>query len=174
MNLLLYICYNRIKIRKKISFVLIFFTCVFAHSQNTGGIRVIVKDSITRESIPFVVIQILDSKLGASSDVNGICILKGIPAGMQSIQFTAIGYKKTIKNLNIEKDQLTSANVFMSPEPVLMQTVTRIADRNKPVNEANISVQTITQDELKIVPLGLEKDVLKILKVLPGSLPLAM
>jgi hypothetical protein len=154
--------------KKNILVVLVLLIPIITHSQNTGGIRILVKDSLTRESIPFVVVQVLNSKLGANSDVNGICLLKNIPTGMQSIQFSAIGYKKATKKLNIEKDELTTTNIFMSPEPVLMQTVTRIAERAKPTNEANISIQTITQDEIKAVSHGLEKDIFKILKILPG------
>jgi hypothetical protein len=157
--------------QKKIFFTFFIFIILnlnYSHSQTTGDVKGIVKDSSTGESIPYASIRITNSILGINTNVNGTFILKGIPAGLQEIQATSVGYKKVSKLVNITGGEISTIIFILSPEPIEMQTVTKSVNRIKEAYETNISINSISKDELDLIPATLEKDVFRALKIISG------
>jgi hypothetical protein len=147
---------------------LVLFFIIPAYSQETGGIKGIVRDSATGEPIPYASIRILGTRLGVNTSVGGSYLLDDIPAGRQRISITSIGYKIGMKSVIIKKDTIQILSIFLAPEPVEMQTVTKISERIKNVYETNISAHSISQEEMKIVPIAIEKDLFRAMKIIPG------
>jgi hypothetical protein len=144
------------------------FYCIYSFSQETGGIKGIIQDSATGETIPYANIRISGTKLGTNSNINGSFLLQNIPVGSQNIQITAVGYKKIKKTIQIRSDEILLFNFLLSPEPIELPTITKTAERIKEVYETNISVQAITQEELNLIPMTVEKDIFRALKTVPG------
>jgi outer membrane receptor for ferrienterochelin and colicin len=156
------------KLKGLIFIVLLFFVHSFSYSQSTGGLKVIIRDSTNREFIPFASIRVVGTNIGTGTSTGGFYIISKIPVGKQRIEFNSIGYKTAYKDIVIKKDTFLLVNVLISPSPIVLQTVTKVTDRIKEFDESNISVRQITQQELKIIPLTVEKDFIRAIKVLPG------
>jgi hypothetical protein len=137
-------------------------------SQETGGIRVIVKDSATLETIPSAIIRVMNTSLGTSSYINGFYMLKNIPAGEQTIQVTSVGYKRYLKKIIIVKDAIKDLSVILLPEPVVLNAVVNSAERQRRTFETNISQQSISRLEIGLSPKILEKDIFRTIKSLSG------
>ncbi len=150
--------------------IIIFILLVnnIAQGQDFAGIRGVVKDSSNGETIPFAVVQVVGQNLGASASSSGVFVLKGIPVGTVKIMISAIGYNKSFKNVTLKKGDFKSVPVILSPEPVELAGVVSETDRITSTSLANISVQSIDQKELKTMPIAVEKDIMRTLKVLPG------
>ena len=139
-----------------------------SYCQRKGGIKGFVTDSATGETIPYATIQILNTKIGIYTNVNGFYLLQNIPFGTHTLQVSAVGYEKYSRTIQIRKEEPILVNVILSPTPIELQPVTKTADRLKEVYETNISVQAITPDELRLVPVAIEKDIFRVMKIIPG------
>jgi hypothetical protein len=149
---------------------LLFFITVFQniHAQQTGGIKGSIKDSATGEVIPYATVQVAGTKLGVAANVNGFYLLQNIPFGEKTIIISAIGYKRISRKINIKSEDPILLNLSLPTEAVQIQGVTRTAERLKEIYETNISVISISQEELKLIPVSVEKDLFKAILVMPG------
>ena len=160
---------KKFKINSIILFlILLIFISNNLFSQITGSIKGVVRDSASGEMLPFVSIQVLGTKLGTVTNNNGLYLLKGIPKGYQSIQASAVGYKKITKKILIEKDEIQTLNFNLPSEAVELQSVTKIADRIIENYSTNISLQKISIEDMKNIPSVLEKDIFRALRSVPG------
>ncbi len=151
----------------KILFCLFLFqTCLYG--QKTGSIKGVVKDAITGETIPFATIVIENTKLGTYANTSGFFFLKGIPTGKKNIISGAVGYNKGSFAVEVTADEVHTVNVKLDPIPVEIQGVTRISERIKEAYKHEISVQALSQEEIKIIPSTSEKDIFRLMQVLPG------
>jgi hypothetical protein len=137
-------------------------------SQNNSAVKGIVKDSVTGEAIPYAIIQASGTKIGTNANVYGFYYLDNIPIGKTQISVSAVGYQKKNVSIDIDGKEIKLFNFALVPEPKELKAVVKTADRIKEVYETNISVQAITQEEIKMVPMIVERDIFKIIKILPG------
>ncbi|HQJ47138.1 MAG TPA: TonB-dependent receptor, partial [Ignavibacteriaceae bacterium] len=147
---------------------LIIFISNNLFSQITGSIKGVVRDSASGEMLPFVSIQVVGTKIGTVTNNNGLYFLKGIPKGYQTIQASAVGYKKITKKIIIEKEEIQTVNFNLPSEAVELQSVTKIADRIIENYSTNISLQKISIEDMKSIPSVLEKDIFRALRSVPG------
>jgi hypothetical protein len=156
----------------KLSFIMAFlYFFPFQHnifSQEYGAIKGIVKDSATGETIPYAIVQIAGTKNGTNANVNGFYYLNNISFGKVKIFVSAVGYQKKTISISMENNEIKLYNVFLPPEPKELKAVIKTAERNKEAYETNLSVQVITQDEIKMVPRMVEQDIFRIIKIIPG------
>ena len=98
------------------------FAMSFANSQN-GEVTGIVIDGSTGEPLPFVNILVKDKTTGVSTDLDGKFSLV-LPPGHYILDFSYIGYKTIIKEVNVEpKDILTLGSVKLSEEGDVLKEV---------------------------------------------------
>jgi hypothetical protein len=138
------------------------------YSQDYGSLKGIIKDSVNGESVPYAIIQLEGTKLGTNANVNGFYFLNNIPAGRVLVVLSAVGYQKKSVFITIAPGEIKQFNFSLLPEPKEMKAVVKTAERIKEVYNTNISVQAITQTEMKIVPMNIEKDLFKTIKIIPG------
>ena len=158
-------------LKRKSVFLLFFFFLLFSinlFSQEYAGIKGVVKDSSTGETVPYAIIQVVGQNIGSNANGSGIFMLKGIKSGTIKVQVSAIGYQKFIKKINLKPDDFSYIQILLVPELVQLKEVTSESDRTGSTSLANISVQSIDSRELKTMPVAVERDVMKTLKVLPG------
>jgi hypothetical protein len=149
-----------------VSFML--FICSFMYSQPSGHLKGTVKDSSNKESIPYAIIRVEGTKLGTSADINGFYSLSNIPFGEQIIILNAAGFKPARRKIRIDKEEPVLINFFLTQEPFILGGVTKTAERIRDIYKTNISVQSISQQEINLVPIAVEKDLFRTIKVLPG------
>ncbi len=143
--------------------------CGAAYAQEQRGIiKGVVADSATGETLPFATVVVEDTRLGAITNVQGFYIITGVGYGVYRVRVSSVGYKSQSKQVIVRSTEATSCNFRLPPEPVELQPIVRTAERKKLENETNISVQTLTPEEIRLVPATVESDLFRVLKVFPG------
>ncbi len=105
--------------------VLFFLSASFLNGQVITGV---VKDSISKEAIPFVNVFIPNSSFGTDTDEGGRFELIA-PAGKNELHFSILTYSKKIQFLDLKQD--TFIEVFLSPSDVEIQGVTVEAKKTR-------------------------------------------
>lgn len=99
--------------------ILIFITCVVcqfgSYAQNDSSdvsfsLGGLITDAQTGEPVPFATVRVADSPVWVVSDQNGAYSIN-LPAGPVKLQFSAIGYKTPIVEVNLDHD--SGLNVSM-------------------------------------------------------------
>src|SRR3954469_15533052 len=94
----------------KSSIMLFVALCAMYSASAQNSITTIVKDAESKERIAGVVVNIVGTQTGVSSDTSGIVTLSDIPNGRHAIRFTSVGYRELVDSLSfpvVEPDTLT-------------------------------------------------------------------
>jgi hypothetical protein len=154
---------NILKILLIIALLKVTLFCIESNS-----IKGIVKDKQTGETIPFATIIVENTKYGTYANTNGFFFIKGISDGKFKVTATAVGYNKKTIEVDIKKGETISLSFELEPIPIELQGVTKVSERMKEAYKNEISVQALSQQELKIIPSTSEKDIFKLIQILPG------
>ncbi|MCX7729388.1 MAG: carboxypeptidase-like regulatory domain-containing protein, partial [Bacteroidia bacterium] len=89
---------------KKLLFPLVMFAFLGIKSQNnTGAIKVTIKDKTTGETLPFASVVAYSKGVqvaGTTTDMNGECFLKPLPPGTYEVKAVYVGYQpKELKGI---------------------------------------------------------------------------
>jgi hypothetical protein len=135
----------------------------------TGEVRGFVYDKKTGEPLIFTTVFIQELMTGKQTDINGFYALSKIKEGTYTIKCAVIGYDTAVAKITITSGRITTQNIYAISAAVQMEEATIVGDRQKARNDVKISVNTITQKELKQLPaFGGEPDLAQYLQVLPG------
>jgi len=146
-------------------FIIFISNSLFSQS---SGLRGFVRDSASGETLPHATIRIIGTEKGAYSNVNGFYFISDVPFGYQDVQVSAVGYEPLTKKIRFRREEPVSQNFYLTPKPVQLQPITRTAERVKEVYETNISAQSISQQEIKMVPVAVQRDLFRVIKLIPG------
>lgn len=105
---------------RKLLFVL---SCVlFAYSlsgQSSGTIRATIIDADTKEPVPFANVSVEQDGTtitGGTSDFDGICLIKPVPAGRFTVKATYVGYAtQQINAVLVIADQIRYLDIALTP-----------------------------------------------------------
>jgi outer membrane cobalamin receptor len=153
--------------KKIILFLILLYVPNYLYSQSSG-LRGSVRDSASGETVPYATVRILGTDKGAYSNVNGYYFISTVPFGYQDVQVTAVGYEPLTKRIRFRREEPVSQNFYIVPKPVQLQPITKTAERLKEVYETNISAQSISQQEINMVPVTVQKDLFRVIKLIPG------
>jgi hypothetical protein len=138
--------------------------CLF--SQDKGEISGIVFDNFNQSPIPDAVIEVTGINIKTGSDLTGKYILTGIPNGIYSVKFSALGYVPFIID-----------NVIVSPSmPVILSAKLEMTATDEIIVEAerfvkpvdiSTSFKNLQFEEIRRTPGGFE-DVGRVIQGLPG------
>ncbi|MCX6173461.1 MAG: TonB-dependent receptor [Ignavibacteriales bacterium] len=138
-------------------------------AQETGTLRGLVVDSTTSEALAFSSAYIRELKIGANTDARGYFLITSVPANQNlTLVVSYVGYKTKSLKIRISEGKLTHYNISLSPTQIELQTIETIDKRNVEKNETNISLQRIAIRDLEALPKGVETDVFRSIKYLPG------
>ncbi|GAA3593855.1 TonB-dependent receptor [Flavivirga amylovorans] len=98
----------------------------FAYSQAT--LKGIVKSN-TNEAIPYASISINGAKLGTNASTDGTFTINNVPFSTYKIIISAVGYKKTIQEINVNGDLLDI--IFILEEGDELDEIELFGSRNK-------------------------------------------
>ncbi|MEI7811485.1 MAG: TonB-dependent receptor [Ignavibacteria bacterium] len=155
----------------KICFSVLFmlFLVAYASAQSAAGsITGKVIDVATNQPLPGVNVVIIDTKLGAATNILGEYQIQNVPAGRCRLRATLIGFMPQIINDVIVSSVHSEVVDFSLPQTSLelvAVTITSNYFRKDPV--AVNSVTTLDYEEIRRSPGGFE-DVVRALSVLPG------
>lgn len=149
-------------------FVLL-FTTVSIEAQQYGTLRGFVRDSLSAEVLPFCNVLISEINTGASTDINGFFHIPSIPANNEyTVLISYVGYKTETLKIKISSNKTTEIHVLLKPVNIRLQEVVKEAESVKTPNEIDLGAQHFTIKEVEMIPKGLESDIMRSLKTLPG------
>ena len=157
----------------KLKKAVLFFTIIVINTtnliaQNTGTISGKVVDAQTKESLIGVNILVLDTQLGASTDMKGNYFIQKIPLGTYRLRFDYIGYKPVFKtDIVIKTSRAASVNTEMTQTFVEGEEVTVTAGyfvEEEKIQASNIG---LSREEIRRFPGGFE-DIVRTVSTLPG------
>lgn len=150
-----------------LSLLSILFT--FSVSAQNGEIRGFVYDKSTGEPIIFTNVVIRELNLGKATDINGFYTITKLKPGNYTLMCWSVGFDTARATVEIKSGRIVSQNLYLVQKKYEMAEVEIKGEKVKHKENVNISVNTITQKELKQLPtFGGEPDLVQYLQVLPG------
>ncbi|MDZ7288536.1 MAG: TonB-dependent receptor, partial [candidate division KSB1 bacterium] len=141
---------------------LLFAVFSFAHAGTTGKLAGRVTDK-QKEPLMGANVVLLETRLGAVTDVDGYYTVLNIPPGTYRMQFSYIGYgTMVVENVLVTVDKTTTINAELQEAEITVGTVTVTAQR--PVVETNLtsSVATVTSADIAKLPVQELQDVVNL------------
>lgn len=133
---------------RKYKFIFLIISCtlisISSLAQNKSKIYGWVNDYETREPVPNVNVTIIGTNIGTTTDSSGYFKLELNPGKSYNIEFSYIGYTKTIRKVSLKKDEEIEYNIDLKSHPIELSPVVKIS------KFGNIpSTFTFDKDELK-------------------------
>lgn len=139
---------------------------VFAAS--TGTLRGFVTDSANGEAIAYANIVIKGVNKGAPSDIRGYYFIPKIPAGVQTVVISIVGYQTKEVKTKIVGDEITQLDVKLKPTSIEITGLSIYGKKAARENETDLGLQKISIREIQMRPSGIESDIFRALKSAPG------
>ena len=145
-------------------FIIGFSNLYFAQTGNLIG-----KVTDGESPIPLVNVLVLNTSLGAGTDIHGKYEIRGIEPGKRIIKFSAVGYSSKTEEVNIVAGRTLELNVVLSQTVIEVQQVEVKGSRIQEQRDARTSLIDLNPRNAKVLP-GAGEDVFRTLQSLPGVL----
>ncbi len=118
---------------------------------------------------PLVNILVLNTTIGTVTDEEGEYYIKGIPPGIQTIRYSAVGYKTETREVNVVSGKTIEIDVVLQQTVIEVDEVKVTAIKKQEQRDTRTSLIDLNPRSAKILP-GAGEDVLRTLQSLPGVL----
>lgn len=133
--------------------VLLLFAPGIILAAGTGKIRGKVVDKSSKEPLIGATVSILETSLGAPTDVEGNYVILNVPTGTYSVRASYVGYQAiTITEARVNSDLTTEMNFELPGEGVTVPTVEIRAERPLVNKSATNAVRIIDQEFFSKLP----------------------
>jgi hypothetical protein len=151
-----------------IPLILLLIVAAQAQDQRSGSIRGKVYDAVTKESLIGANIVIIGTQYGAAADLDGEFAIAGVPVGSYQVQASVIGYRPLVlTDVIVGSGGQSQLEFALQPSAIDIDAVVVEADYFSKAPETPVSAQSLTYEEIRRAPGGLE-DVVRAISVLPG------
>ncbi|MCF7805407.1 MAG: TonB-dependent receptor [Candidatus Marinimicrobia bacterium] len=138
------------------------------HAQQTGVIQGTVVDAKTQEPLIGVNVVVVDTDLGASTDMEGFYRITGVPIGTERLRFSYIGYETLLRtDVIVTRNKPAQENAELQPQAVEGEEVVVTAGYFEELRKAQTSKIQLSKEEIRRFPGGFE-DVVRTVAALPG------
>lgn len=155
----------------KLKFLLpgcLLFLASWLSAQN-GIVRGNVYDKESGEPIIFGTVRLLNTNLGANTDVEGFFAIPNIPAGDYKLVATYVGYDSAVVDISVKAGGIVFKNIYLSTAAIELGGVEISARKEQARADVQISKITVTTKQIRSLPsTGGEPDIAQYLPVLPG------
>lgn len=137
---------------------------VFA--QQTGKIAGRITDSETNEPLAGANIMILDTKMGASTDLDGEFFIINVPPGTYNLEVQMIGYA-TVRKEGIRVSVNRTAFTKLELDPAVLESEVIVVTADKAVikRDQTSSIRNISSEEIEALPVD---NINQIVQLQPG------
>jgi outer membrane receptor protein involved in Fe transport len=130
-------------------------------SGTTGKIAGTVVETATGDPLPGANIVVMDTELGAASDLNGRYTILEIPPGTYSVRISFVGYQNTtINDVRVYIDQTSRIDVSLREEAIQLSDVIIVAEKPLIKPDVATSVVAVSGEEIKTLPVTNVTDVM--------------
>jgi hypothetical protein len=154
---------------KKVIIITFFLiSSIFAQNYPTGNLEGLVADASNKNPLIGVNVFILNNNSGTSTNNKGNYVIKDLPAGTYTIQFTYIGYEKVTKTDVIIRSKRTAyLNIEMFSSSVELNDIVVESGYFTEINDKPLGTVNFSSEEIRRAP-GSAGDVSRILFGLPS------
>ncbi|MDO6390339.1 TonB-dependent receptor [Pontibacter sp. BT731] len=139
---------------------------VFA--QSTYTISGYVRGTGNEDALIGATVSVPELRTGAVTDGRGFYTLQ-LPEGSYTLQATYIGYEATTRSIEVSGQNLTVNFALLPANSQLGEVVIEANSLQQKLNASQMSVETLTTREAKLLPaLFGEVDLIKVLQLKPG------
>ena len=129
--------------------VLILIFSVELISQTRSKIQGKVTDARTGEALIGVNILLLNTTLGAATNIEGRFTIINVPVGTYTLQASMVGFnKERIMGVLVSADRTTTLDIELSSSVFTGEEVIVIAEKNKLHNEVSNTQLVVTEDQI--------------------------
>lgn len=156
-----------LKISRILVLGFVYLISVNANAQNSFVLSGFVKDAATGEALPGVSVFEESSKNGTTTNDKGFYSIK-LKKGEHQLIFSFIGYEKSVKTVNIEKN--INMNVVLTASAIQLEDVVVSAEKpDENVTSTEVSTEKLNIEQIKRIPIVMgETDIFKTIQMLPG------
>ena len=151
--------------KKVFILILLLFTLVQVYSQK-HTVSGYIKEAQSQELLLGATVLIVDLKTGTSANAYGFYSIT-IPEGEYTIEYSFVGYNTEIRKINLNKNISLDINLLVGTE--IEEVVVTAKQNRKESEDVRASTISLPVQQIKEIPSFLgEKDVLKIIQLMPG------
>ncbi len=114
----------------------------------TGTVVGRVTDSTSGDGISSVTVTVQGTRLSASSDSRGAYVLRGIPAGAQTITVKRLGYKSQSRTLTVSEKDTLSVEFKLARTPTVLEEVVATASGQQRRLEVGHVINHVNADSI--------------------------
>lgn len=137
-------------------------------SQTGGSLRGLVIDSTTGEPLPYCNIILKEINSGTTTDQRGYFFFPSLKSGRYTLLVSYLGYANAIFDIRIISNAMAYVNVELLPAAVALPELEKVGEKYNFSENPAVSINRIFTRELETIPKGVETDLLRSLKLLPG------
>ncbi len=133
-----------------------------------GEISGRVYDATTNEALPFTNVLVWGTQIGATSDIDGNFIIKGVEPGFHRVAATQLGYEDLLsEDFLVSNTKKVFVNLPMKPSALKLDEFVVKASPFLKKEESPVSLRTLGIQEIEKNP-GSNRDISRVIQSLPG------
>ena len=146
----------------------LFFILSYSILAQNAVLQGYVYDAITQEPLVSASIQILETKRGAATDINGKFEIKNLDVGDYRIRVSVVGYEtRTIADIRLSNAKPFEIDIYLSEDVIQSEVIEVNAGYFNRIQEITTSKISLSREEIRRFPGGFE-DVVRTVSTLPG------
>jgi len=151
-----------------LSILLLLFFSFTVVAQDTGELSGYVYDFETGEPILGATVQVLDTQLGAVTDIDGYYTIKDVPTKPITLKVSYVGYEPVLRfNIIVKSVGNVEENFELIETATQLEAVTIQPNPFRKKEETPLSIQSLSAVEIATYPGG-NNDIAKVVQSLPG------
>lgn len=151
-------------------FIFMFSAFALAKAQNdqqNHTLSGVLKDAANGETLIGATVYVADLNIGTSTNEYGFYSLSWSETQPVEVEFSYVGYEPLFKTVTLNSDQVFNAELGEGVS--LNEVVVKAGSYREKLRSSEMSVETITTKEVKVIPALLgESDILRVLQLKPG------
>ncbi len=152
-------------------FIFIFLVlCQIVFAGTTGKIVGRIVDAKTGEPLPAVNVVLLNTSMGASTDIDGIYYIVNVPVGTYSVRASLVGFgTKVMTQVKVIIDMSTPVDFSLQQEEIMGQEVIVVAERRGIQQDRTSTKHTIDEDAIASLPVDDFREIVQLQAGVVGS-----
>jgi outer membrane receptor protein involved in Fe transport len=136
------------------------------NAQTTGKVVGRVTDAETGEALPSANVIIVDTKLGAATDLDGDFLILNVPPGIYSIEARMVGYGTVRQEgVQISVNRTTNTDFALSTTSLTTETVVITADKISIQKDQTGSIRNVSSEDIEALPVD---NIAQVVALQPG------
>lgn len=146
--------------------LLLNWPCIYP--QSTGSLRGFVIDSSNGEPLSYCNIVLKEINTGTTTDQRGYFFFPSLTQGSYNVIVSFIGYRTEVYKVSVYRNAMAYLTVKLLPAAVSLPELEKVGQKYNYDENPDVSVNRIFKNDLDAVPGGVETDILRSLKLMPG------